>query len=179
MEAELSVPVGVVVERRTSTSRWAEHRWRPISVFTGRSPLEGWHEMRSGEGWTRFCSGTCRLDLHRADAEEYKRNLTSPRPGIFVVLARAKGDIPWKVHLVTASPSEAEAYTVGGDHIVEGLPLPEDLANAIGEFTDTHYKPAPFRKRQRDTPPALEEPRFGKEPIFTRPRDTKGSGNGQ
>lgn len=170
MEPRLDIKLGVVVERRKGVTRWAEHVWRPVSVFAGGSPRQGWHEMRSGEDWTQFCAGTARLALHRADAAEYQRNLTSPQPAIYVVLAPAKGEIPWAVQLVTASPSEGEVYTIGGDHIVEGVPIPDELRPVLEAFVEAHYKPETFKKRKRDKPPALEEQKFGKEPIFARRR---------
>jgi hypothetical protein len=179
-ERRLIIKVGVVVERRKGVTRWAEHVWRPVAVFTGGASQEGWHEMRSGEDWTQFYAGTQEIELHRSDAEDYARSLTSPRPAIYVVLAPARGEIPWRVQLVTASPGEAEAYTVGGDHIVEGVPIPDDIRPVLEAFVDSHYRPQKFKKRQRDRPPALEEQKFGKEPIFARRPGQRpgGSSNG-
>ncbi len=168
MEPRNSLPVGVVVERRTGVTRWAAHVWLPVSVFFGRAPHESWYEMATGDGWTQFCAGTAELELHRGDAEAYMRNLSAPRPSIYVILAPAKGEIPWRLHLVTASPSEAEAYTVGGDHLVEAVAMPDEIGAVVAEFAKAHFKPEPFKKRKRDTPPALEEQKFGKEPIFAR-----------
>jgi hypothetical protein len=52
--------------------------------------------------------------------------------------------------------------------MVEAVPMPDDVAAWVREFAEAHFSPEPFRKRQRDRPAAIEEPKFGKVPIFDR-----------
>jgi hypothetical protein len=170
MERRISFPVGVVVERRKGVTKWADHVWQAVSVFAGRAPQEGWHEMRSGDGWTQFCAGTYELELHRSYAEDYERNLASPRPSLYVVLTPARGDVPWRVHLVTASPSEGEVYTISDETNMSAVPIAPEIHALIAAFTDAHFKPRVFKKRRREKTAALEEHKFGKDPIFARSR---------
>lgn len=177
MERIFTCKLGVVVERRQGVTRWAQHVWRPVSVFLGDAPQEGWQEMPDGEERVHFCTGGAELMLHHTEAEEYVRNLSSPNPSLCVVLAPAPGDIPWKVHLVTASASEGDVYTLGGENIVEAVPIPDELRPIMTEFAKAHYRPEDFKKRKRDTPAALVEHKFGKEPIFARRRGEPSKGS--
>lgn len=171
--------IGVVVEKRASRSRWAAARWKPVSVFAGGHPGgEDWQEMRSGDGWVRYYAGTTHLDLHRSAAEDYKRNLSSPRPAVYVVLTAAAGDIPWRLHSATVSPYDGEAYMVSSENLVEAVPMPEDIAAVLAEFAEVNFRPEKFRKRQRDVAPSLVEETFGKQPIFARNGRSGGGRNG-
>lgn len=162
--------LGVVMERRPGATRWVAHVWKPVSVFVGAPPVEPGRALRAGEDWAQFYAGGASLELHRADADGYADNMASPRPSIYVVMTPARGEMPWRLQLVTASPYEAEAYMVGGDNLIEPVPMPAEVTTFIAAFVKTHYKPEPFKKRQRDQPPALKEEKFGKEPIFARDR---------
>lgn len=167
MERRLTFPVAVVVECRKGVTRWAEHVWQPVRVSAGRAAQEGWHEVASDEGAKRYCAGTFEVELHRSYAEDYERNLHSPKPSLYVVLAPAKGEVPWRVHLVTASPSEGEVYTVSEETLMAAVPIPPEIAARIADFTRTHFKPRDFKKRRRDKSSVLDEHKFGKEPIFS------------
>lgn len=162
--------VGIVVERRDSDNRWVDETWKPVGIIAGAPPVEGWRELAAGEGWRRYHAATVPLELHRTDAESYKYNLSTRTPSIFVVMAPDSGDCPWRVLLATASAYEGESYLTSDELMVEAVPMPPEIGAFVRDFADAHFDPEPFRKRKRDRPPALEEAKFGKEPIFQRRR---------
>lgn len=168
MDKTATMSIGIVVERRKSNSRWIDAVWKPVSVFTGAPVEADWRELRSGDGWTWYHAATVPLELHRTDAESYKYNLSTRSPSVFVVMEPDTGDFPWRVALATVSAYEGESYLTGDDAIVEAVPMPEDIAAWLRDFALAHFKPEPFRKRRRDKTPALEEDKFGKEPVFGR-----------
>lgn len=159
-------PVGVVIERRQIDSPWQDHVWRPVSVVPGAPPVTEWKELLRGEGWAHYLAATLPLELHRKETAAYKHNLESGHPALYVVLRQQpEGDRPVEVHLVTASPYEAEAYLASGDEIVEPVAMPEPLAEWLAAFVEEHHVEEVFRKRQRDKINP-DEHKFGKEPIF-------------
>lgn len=162
------IPVTVLVERRAAVSRWADEIWKPSAVLPGKQDGPDWQEVPGREGVTTFRAGTFDIELHPTEAEAYKHNLTMRNPSVLVVLVPDAASMPWRLHLVTLSPYEAEAYLVAGDAIVEPVPIPEHIAMILSDFADRHYKPEPFKKRKRDKAPGEEAQLFGKEPIFAR-----------
>lgn len=178
MSRTVSIPVAVAVERKAIDNPWQDHLWRPVSVLPGAPPARAWKELRRGEGWTHFLAPPMPLALNPRDAIGYKHNLEGPRPSLYVVLRRAPGEEPpVRVHLVTASPYEAGAYTESGEEIVEPVAMPEAVAAWIGDYVAKNYVEETFYKRQRDKGKG-EEHMFGKEPIFVTRRRMERNSNG-
>ena len=74
-------------------------------------------------------------------------------------------EVPLEVHLVTASPFEAQDYLDTGEDIIERMPLPDALLEQIKTFIAEHHEDEKFKKRKRDKLD-IEEHKFGQEPIF-------------
>ena len=51
---------------------------------------------------------------------------------------------------VTADPAEGEASTEAGNNLVETVPMPDSIAEALEAFIAEHHVERPFFKRQRD-----------------------------
>ena len=178
MDKNETMPIGVVIERRRSDHPWADHVWRPVAAIAGApalDPLGPWTELRRGEDWVQFHSGTLTLELFRAETEGYKVNLSQHPPRVFVLLRRE--DDPDCAHdyvpfLVTVSPYEAQDYLDSGEEIVEGVPMPEEVVAFVQAFVDTHHKDEVFKKRKRDKAKAGDEA-FGRRPPVSLPRKTR------
>lgn len=164
----ISMPLGVVVAREEIDNQWQDHIWRPIGILPGAPPVDDWKELKRGEGWIQYHAATLPLELFRKEAEAYKFNLDGREPVIYVVLSEDEddeSDHPYFVHLVTASPYEAQDYLDSGEDIVEPIVMPEGLAAWINAFVEEHYTEEKFKKRKRDEVD-LEEHKFGQEPII-------------
>ncbi len=151
LERMVSLPVGVVVERRELDNPWQKWRWRPVAVLTGDAPAAVGTELLSGPGFTRYFAGTLPLELHRKETEAYRRNLSNAPPSVYVALradSACTGDLAYRPVTVTASPYVAEDL-LDGDDIVEALPMPEGLIAWAQAFIDRHHVDEPFRKRKR------------------------------
>ncbi|WP_394701573.1 DUF3305 domain-containing protein [uncultured Roseibium sp.] len=46
MEREISASVGIIVERRDSTSRWVDHVWTAPAVVPDAPPTDGWQLLQ-------------------------------------------------------------------------------------------------------------------------------------
>jgi hypothetical protein len=153
MERSVSMPLGVVVERRELDNRWQRWAWKAVAVIPGAPPVEAWRELARGERCMRWHAATLPLQLHRAETEAYRVNLSGRSPAIYVVLRKVQPSertagnevAPF---LVTASPYEAEGYMEGED-LVEAAPMPQALLAWVQHFVDRHHVDQPFVKRKR------------------------------
>ena len=177
-ERMTSMRMGVVVEWRAVDHPWQDHEWLPVAVLPGAAETDEWRELARGDGWIRYFAGTLPLELHRRETEAYKVNLANIRPEIYVLLAES--DDPDAEHevepfLVTASPYDAQDYQDTGEHLIEGVPIPEDVTAWIEDFVERHHVEEPFykRKRKRYDPNKAD---FGRRPGATSKGKTRGDG---
>jgi uncharacterized protein DUF3305 len=143
------IPVGVVVERRKARSMWADFLWRPVSVLGGKTSAAPWTPLGTEAEPELFFAGEAVIELHRTEAVNYRDNLNSGAPALWVALHPAASEWPYEILAVTADPSEGEAFTDAGSNIVEAVPMPADIVEAIGRFIAEHHVERPFVKRRR------------------------------
>jgi hypothetical protein len=145
-----TIPVGVVVERVRATSPWIDFLWRPIAVLAGEPATPPWTKLSEEDDRTTFYAGTARIDLYRSETANYRDNLATGTPLLWVVLRETGSDPPYGVFLVTADPAEGEAMTEAGNDIVESVPMPDPVFNAVAQFIAEHHVERMFIKRKRD-----------------------------
>jgi hypothetical protein len=162
----LRIPVGVVVERRKAASPWAEVVWRPVALLYGVPDAVAWTPLAIDGETVTFYAGEAEIELYRSEADNYRRNLESAAPAVWVALHETSGDPPYAVAAVTVDPAEGEGLTEPGQGIVEAIAMPEPLRHTIAAFVADHHVERVFEKRIRDRadPQALarDEPRFRK-----------------
>jgi hypothetical protein len=158
------ITVGVVVERRKARSMWADFLWRPVSVFVGSPSAGPWTPLDTESEATLFYAGQAVIELHRTETTNYRDNLASGAPSLWVALHLATSGQPYEILAVTADPAEGEAFTDAGSYLVEAVPMPPEVVEAIIQFLAEHHVERPFVKRRRQ--PA--------EPTLARREDEKG-----
>jgi Protein of unknown function (DUF3305) len=144
------IAVGVVVERRAATSPWIEHVWRPVGVLAGVPEAEPWTPLPGASGADTFYAGAAEVELHRTETTNYRDNLASGQASLWIVLRPTGGDPPFAVVTVTADPAEGEAFTETATDLVEAVPMPEPIADAVAAFVAEHHVDRTFEKRKRD-----------------------------
>lgn len=165
---EVSIPLGIIVEKRKSTHIWADWNWTPVGVIVKADPHADWEELRRDDNHICYLAATLFLELHRKDTEALQINLMLPEPELYVVLQENedhKSEYPFVPHVVTASSYQMQDYMEAGDDIVEKVAMPEAVAALIQAFVEEHHVDEKFIKRRRDKLD-LEEQKFGKTPIF-------------
>ena len=150
MSAPGRIAVGVVVERRTAASQWIDYVWQTVSVLPGHPEAEAWTVLSQEADRTIFYAGTTTIELYPTETTNYRDNLASGRPSVWVALRPIEADPPYKLFAVTVDPAEGEAFTEAGSDLIEMVPMPELIREAVAAFVAEHHVERQFFKRKRD-----------------------------
>jgi hypothetical protein len=148
--ALVRILVGVVVERRKARSPWLDFLWRPISVLVGTPSATPWTLIGEEGDATTFYAGEAAIELHRTETTNYRDNLASGAPALWVALCPVASKRPYEVLAVTADPAEGEALTDAGSNLVEAVSMPPDVVEAVIQFIAQHHVERTFVKRRRE-----------------------------
>jgi hypothetical protein len=129
---------------------WVDYLWQPVSVFAGIASAAPWTALQAEAERTLFFAGEAVIELHRTETTNYRDNLASAAPALWVVMRPAASDPPYQLLAVTADPAEGEAFTDAGNNLVGAVPMPSDIAEIISRFIAWHHVDRPFVRRQRD-----------------------------
>ena len=105
------IPVGVLVERSKSASPWVDFHWHPIGVLIGVPDAAPWTKLSDNGERATFYVGAANVELYRTETANYRDNLNTEAPQLWIVLRPVERDPPYELALVTADPAEAEAMT--------------------------------------------------------------------
>lgn len=183
MNSPIAVPVGVVIAREKIDHPWQEYIWRPVGVLLNPPEFHGWRELRRDARSVHYHAATLPLELHRKEAAAYNVNLETGEPAVYVITREdpaASSEWPVQVHVVTASPYDAQAYNESDTDSIKQVPMPGPLIELLREFVAAHLVEEPFVKRKRQKYIVEEEHKFGQEPIFVlreRMRAKRGNGS--
>jgi Protein of unknown function (DUF3305) len=144
------IPVGVVVERRKAESPWLDFLYRPVAVLTGVPVAAPWTVIGSGRDVTTLFAGQAVIELHRTETANYRDNLGSGAPLLWVVLRPTSAEAGFDLLMVTADPAEGEALTGAGNDLVEAVSMPLPISQILESSITEHHVEQPFFKRQRD-----------------------------
>ena len=147
----LRIPVGVVVERRKATSPWADVIWRPVAVLGGLPDAAPWTPLAIEGETATYYAGAAEIELYRSETDNYRRNLASGAPSIWVALQATGREPPYEIAAVTADPAEGEGLTGPGQGIIEAVAMPDSLHDAIAAFVAEYHVEHVFKKRMRDS----------------------------
>ena len=159
------IPVGVVVERSKALSQWIDFTWRPAAVLHGQPAAATWTMLSQDAESATFYAGSAEVELHASETSNYRDNLSTGEPRLWVVLRPTGREPPFELVCVTADPSEGEGFTAAGDDIVDNVPMPEPIRDMVDAFVAEHHVERPFHKRKRDRvdPEALARRQVGRE----------------
>lgn len=149
-------PIAVIVERLKLDNPWIDEKWEAIGVVPafGEDPQgTGPRRIMADERREQFIVGGFSLQLFRDEVDNYHLNLTSPEPRVFVMwrLEDVDGQAFARPCVVTLSYGEAARFLDSGEQ-VDGVAMPPEIADWLGDFVNTHYKPAPRKKARRNDP---------------------------
>jgi hypothetical protein len=148
--AARSIPVGVVVERRKAISQWAETLWRPVAVLVGSPDVAAWTVLAQDGHRVAYYAGSSEIALYGSEVENYRRNLSSETPAVWVVMHATAGEPPYVIGGVSVDPAEGERWSETGTAIVEAVAMPAAVRDEIAAFVAQFPAQPNFVKRQRD-----------------------------
>jgi hypothetical protein len=149
-----TMPVGVVVQRTRAASQWVDYLWRPLSVLPGVPETEPWTKLSDNGDVATFYVGAAELEFYPSDTTQYRDNLMSKSPSLWVTLRPTGAEPPYQLWSVTADTAEGEAMTETGHDLVETVPMPDEVADVVAQFVTEHHIERLFYKRKRkDTDP--------------------------
>jgi hypothetical protein len=99
---------------------------------------------------TTFYAGPAEIALYRTETGNYRDNLASAAPMLWVALRSTGVEPSYEIFAVTADPSEGEAFTEAGSDLVDVVPMPQSVRVVIDGFVAEHHVERPFHKRERD-----------------------------
>lgn len=143
------IPVGVVVERRKAASQWVDHLWRPVSALGGVPQAEPWTVLSQDAEATTYYAGAAEIEMFKSATSYYRDNLTGDQ-SLWVVLRPTDSEPPYSLLTVTADPFEGEAFAGSGVDLVEAVPMPDNVREALIDFVAEHHVEQTFIKRERD-----------------------------
>jgi hypothetical protein len=147
----VTVPVGVVVERRRGATPWADWVWRPAAVLLDLPEAEPWTLLRDEGDAALFYAGAADLTLYPTDTDNYRHTLQQEPPRLWAVLRPSDGAPQgWRLQAVTVDAGEAEIHAESATDVVEALPLPPPLVALLEDYVARHHKDRGFHKRRRD-----------------------------
>jgi hypothetical protein len=124
--------------------------WRPVAVLAGLPDAEPWTRLASEGDAETFYAGAAEIELYRSETEKYRFNLESGAPSIWAAIEATGGEPPCAIACVTADPAEGEALTETGQLIIEAVPMPDALRDAVAAFVAAYPVEQMFKKRVRD-----------------------------
>lgn len=149
-------PIAVIIERRQLENRWVSDQWEVVGVVPAFDmPADDSTPRRifADERCEQFLVGGFALELFRDEVDNYHLNITSPIPKVFIMW-RMDEDEDEKFArpiIVTVSYGEAARFLDSGE-LVDGVAMPQEIADWVGDFVNTHYKPAVRKKMKRNDP---------------------------
>jgi len=146
----IRIPLGVLAERRAGVTKWADEVWRVVEVLDDPPDIPAWTQLRAEEGSTLFFAGTSEAVLNPSDTDNFKHNIDAASPSVWVVLRAAPTPPGLVVQLVTVDAGEAEGLAGAGDDLLEQVPMPPGLLNAVRAYIVLHHRERGFWKRRRD-----------------------------
>jgi hypothetical protein len=106
--------------------------------------------IRSEGEVSTYYAGDAMIELHRTETANYRDNLASGAPQLWVVLRPAEGAMGFDLLFVTADPAEGEALTGAGNDLVEPVAMPAPIVEIVERFIAENHVEQTFVKRQRD-----------------------------
>lgn len=178
---ETCLTIGLVVERRRIENAWAAaqgnpYAWRPVAVFVVPPDVAPWTTLRVTADSATYYAGAHGIHLFSTDTANYRDNLESDQPRLWVVLRPEGSEPPVEIAAVTADPAEGEGHTEAGTNTVETIAMPPEIAGEIAHFIAAHHVERPIIKRRRDRAEADVRWRPGEGPGSGRHRDEPADG---
>ncbi|MEB0141026.1 DUF3305 domain-containing protein [Undibacterium sp. CCC2.1] len=145
----LPFTLAVLMQRVALNNRWQAYRWKPLEILADAQP-GGARVLIAGEAEQRWLFPGFAVHLHADETPGYFLNLSSATPCWFVMwrLEEMDGQEVAVPKSLTLSYDEAARQVDGGEQ-VDTLPLADEVAAWLAEYTQQHFQYEGKKKRKR------------------------------
>jgi len=90
------------------------------------------------------------IELYRTETANYRDNLASGAPLLWVVLRPVPAEPGLQLLAVIADPAEGEALTGAGTDLVDTVPMPDSIRDTVAAFVAEYHVEQPHFRRRID-----------------------------
>ncbi len=146
----LDLCIAVILEKRRAKSPWLDFVWTSVAALPGPLSTPPWTCIADEGEVARFFGGNTEICLYHTETNNYRENLLSTSPSIWIALQPIDGDVPYVLSAATVDPAEGESFTQAGQALVDVVPMPDSLRELVAAFTETYAVRQHTHKRRRD-----------------------------
>jgi len=140
-----SMPIAVLMQRRTLQHRWADETWEAVGVVPDRGDLPPLQVLSETPERDYYLVSGLELELYPDDNEGYYENVMAPESKVFVLWRMQEGRaIPVRA---SVSYSEGTRMFDSGES-ADGVTMPAEVHAWVSGYLREHYQPKPRRGRQ-------------------------------
>jgi hypothetical protein len=140
-----SMPIAVLMQRRTLQHRWADETWEAVGVVPDRGDLPPLQVLSETAERDYYLVSGLELELYPDDNEGYYENVMAPESKVFVLWRMQEGRaIPVRA---SVSYSEGTRMFDSGEN-ADGVSMPAEVHAWVAGYLREHYQPKPRRGRQ-------------------------------
>jgi hypothetical protein len=140
-----SLPIAVLMQRRTPRHRWADDAWEAVGVVPDRGDLPPLKMLSQSPERDYYLVSGLELELFPDENEGYYENCVAPESKVFVL---------WRMQDGRAMPVRASVSYVEGTRMfdsgenADGVTMPAEIYAWLAGYLREHYQPKPRRGRQ-------------------------------
>ena len=136
-----SLPIAVIMQRRSLNHRWATEAWSAVGVVADGG-LPPYRLLSQDDSRETYLVGGLTLDLYPDEIDGYFENCVAPEAKVF---------IKWRMEEGRAMPVQASVSYADGARMfdsgesADGVAMPAEIHAWLAEYLRTHYDP-PVRR---------------------------------
>ncbi|KQX98480.1 hypothetical protein ASD28_15450 [Massilia sp. Root133] len=140
-----SMPIAVLMQRRTLQHRWADEAWEAVGVVPDRGDLPPLQVLSQTPERDYYLVSGLELELYPDENEGYYENCVAPESKVFVL---------WRMENGRAMPVRASVSYVEGTRMfdsgenADGVTMSAEIYAWLAGYLRAHYQPKPRRGRQ-------------------------------
>jgi hypothetical protein len=140
-----SMPIAVLMQRRTVQHRWADEAWSAVGIVPDRGNLPPVQMLSQSPERDYYLVSGLELELYPDENEGYYENCMAPESKVFVM---------WRMEDGKAMPVRASVSYVEGTRMfdsgenADGVDMPAEVYAWVAGYLREHYQPKPRRGRQ-------------------------------
>lgn len=140
-----SMPIAVIMQRRTPRHRWADEAWAAVGVVRDDGNLPPLRMLSASAEHDDYLVSGLELELYPDENDGYYENFMAPEAKVFVL---------WRMQDGRAMPVRASVSYVEGTRMfdsgenADGVAMPAEVQAWLRAYLHAHYQPKPKRGRQ-------------------------------